>query len=82
MNFLIAQVRKIGNGKILKMIEIKAKESQVVQIPVFLDVSKTIKTAYENKSSKKHIIKIKGNGKFLSAFGTHDFEFEKSKQID
>ena len=42
---IFANEVKIGNGKILKMIEIKAKESQVVQIPVFLDVSKTIKTA-------------------------------------
>lgn len=73
---------KIGNGKILKVVEIKAKESQIVQIPVFLDVSKTIKTAYENKNAKKHTIKIKGNGKFLSVFGTHDFKFEQTKQID
>lgn len=79
---IFANEVKIGSGKISKMIEIKAKESQVIQIPVFLDVSKTIKTAYENKSAKKHIIKIKGSGKFLSAFGIHDFEFEKSKQID
>ena len=73
---------KIGAGKILKVLEVKAHESQIIQIPVLLDVSKTIKTAYENKNAKKHTIKIKGNGKFLSVFGTHDFKFEQTKQID
>ena len=73
---------KIGTGKILKVLEVKAHESQIIQIPVLLDVSKTIKTAYENKNAKKHIIKVNGNGKLLSVFGTHDFKFEQTKQID